>query len=298
MKFATTSKEANPFVGLSMDTSGAPITGDRDFLTGLETSIPNGTEDTGSLFEGLTVGGEDPSITRKPQASLDSLVDLFGGVSTETPVRSSGASVDPFASLSSGVSTPQSANGMIMSNVAQPFASGSVMNQAFGPGKVDLSQSGLLGGGGGLPPHMMYMSPAVLMQMVNMLPQGLPPAGLELGGMSPMLAQQQLAASLANIQRMGMGVNLGTGGGFQGNGVPATNLGQVYTDGFNFSSSAAPNYTMEVKKEDTKAFDFLKVDELTFIYTEDEFRCVCVCGLLLKLKSFIIVVIVSGCSEQ
>lgn len=47
-----------------------------------------------------------------------------------------GDSGDPFASLSSGVSIPQSANELIMSNVAQPFASGSVMNQALGPGKV------------------------------------------------------------------------------------------------------------------------------------------------------------------
>lgn len=278
MKFATTSKEADTFAGLSMDTSGAPITGDQDFLTGLETSIGNGTEDTGSLFEGLTVGGEDSTITGKSHASLDSLVDLFGGVSTETPVRSSGASVDPFASLSSGVSTPQSANGMVMSIVAQPFASGSAMNQAFGHGMVDLGQSGLLGGGGGLPPHMMYMNPAVLMQMVNMLPQGLPPAALGLGGMSPMLAQQQLAASLANIQRMGMGVNLGSGGGFQGNGAPAIHLGQVYTDGSNFASSAAPNYSMETKKEDTKAFDFLKVYEANLhLPRRRVLLCVCVC---------------------
>lgn len=57
MKFATTSKEADPFAGLSMDTSGAPITVDQDFLSGLETFIPNGTEDSRSIFEGLTVGG-------------------------------------------------------------------------------------------------------------------------------------------------------------------------------------------------------------------------------------------------
>lgn len=262
-KVATTSKEADPFAGTSLETSGV-LKSDQDFFTGfrvdkLEASIPNVSQDNGSLFDGLTVGGENSMITRNSQAPLDSLVDMFGELSTEIPAQFDGASIDPFATLPPGISTPQSANGMNKSNVGQPLASGSVMNQAFGPGKVDLSQSGILGSRGGLPPHMMYMNPAVLMQMANMLPQGFPPGGLGLGGINPMWAQQQLAASLANMQTLGVGMNLGTGGGFQGNGAPATNLGQVYSDGFDFSSSAVSRYSTEAKKEDTKAFDFLKV---------------------------------------
>ena len=229
MKVAATTKDADPF-------------GDQDFFTGLETSIPNGTQDSGSLFEGLTVGGgEESTITRKAQAPMDSLVDLFGGLSTETPAQSSGASVDPFA------------NEMDKSNVAQPLASGNVLNQGIGSGKAKLSQTGLP------PQSMMYMNPAVLMQMANVLPQG----------MNPMLAQQQLAASIANLQnlqnlqRMGnLGLNLSAGGSFQGNGTgPANNLDHMYTDGFDFSTTAAPRYSVEAKKEDTKAFDFLKVND-------------------------------------
>ena len=249
---------------MSQETLGVPKSEDQDFFTGfrvdkLETSIPNASQDNGSLFDGLTVGGEDSMITRNSPAPVDSLVDMFGGLSTETPVQFDGASIDPFATLPPGVSIPQSANGMNKSNVGQPLASGSVMNPAFGAGKVDLSQSGILGGGGGLPPHMMYMNPAVLMQMANMLPQGFAPGGIGLGGINPMWAQQQLAASLANMQTLGVGMNLGTGGGFQGNSAPATNLGQVYSDGFDFSSSAVPRYSTKANKEDTKAFDFLKV---------------------------------------
>lgn len=229
-KVATTTKGADPF-------------GDQDFFTRPETSIPNGTQDSGSLFEGLTVGGgEDSTISRKAQAPTDNLVDLFGGLSTETPAQSGGAPVDPFT------------NGMNKSYVAQPLAIGNVMNQGIGPGKVNLSQSGLP------PQSMMYMNPAVLMQMANVLPQGI----------NPMLAQQQLAASIANLQnlqnlqRMGnLGLNLGAGDGFQGHGNgPASNLGHMYTDGFDFSTTAAPRYSVEAKKEDTKAFDFLKVNDI------------------------------------
>ena len=78
-----------------------------------------------------------------------------------------------------------------------------------------------------------------------------------------------------------LGLNLSAGGGFQGNGTgPASNLGHVYTDGFDFSTTAAPRYSVEAKKEDTKAFDFLKVNDINLHHTKDMYGSVCVCLLV------------------
>lgn len=265
-----TTREADIFEGFSVNHASTPSSGD-DLFSGLrvdtvETAESNGTSDDSGLFEGLTFGGMDSTTSKKSQPPADSLVDLFGGLSTEAPVNANGASVDPFQGLSSSAgSKPSLANGTNNTNHLQPLGGVNLSKQVIGNGQVNPSQIGTPLAGGALPSQMMYMNPAVLMQMAggtfqpNMVPQGFGPGPASFGGMTPLQMQQQLAANLASMQALGIGMNLPTGSGSQGNVVSTSSFGQTYADGFDFSNPAGPRYSTEPKKEETKAFDWLKL---------------------------------------
>lgn len=283
-----TSAESDPF-GLSLNTGSTPSS-DVDLFSGLrvdhiETAQSNGDHDSSSLFEGLTIGVGETTTPFKPQAPVDSLVDMMGSASTETHTKANGNSMsDPFQGLStSGLTTELPASTTSNVNDAQSSTGiskqGSTFTQGLGSGTLDLGQLGMPPSGGGLPSQTMYMNPAVLMQMANggfppnmLLPQGFPGA-LGYGGVSPALAQQQLAASLANMQRLGMGMTMGGLAGFQGHLGSAHGLGQqTSSNSFDFSSPVGPRFTTaEPKKEDTKAFDFLKVHIITCVKLETFF---------------------------
>ena len=267
----TTTREADLFGGFSPNTASTPSSGD-DLFSGLgvdtvETGVSNGTSGDSGLFEGLTFGGEDSTTSKKAQPAPDSLVDLFGGLSTEAPVKANGASVDPFQGLiSSAGSKPSLSNGANNINHLQSLGGGNLSKQAIGNGQVNPSQVGSSLAGGALPSQMMYMNPAVLMQMAggtfqpNMMPQGFGPGPAAFAGMTPLQMQQQFAANLARMQALGIGMNFPTGAGsLQGNGVSSSSFGQTYPDGFDFSNPAGPRYSTEPKKEETKAFDWLKL---------------------------------------
>jgi len=264
-----TNKETDIFDGFSMNAVTTPSSTD-DLFSGLrvdsvETAISNGTSDDTGLFEGLSLGGEASTTSQKAQPPADSLVDLFGGLSTETPVKANDASVDPFQGLSSSASAPKPSlvNGTNTSHL-QSLAGGNISKQVVGNGQIHPSQVGTSLAGGALPSQMMYTNPALLMQMAgstfqpNMVPQGFGPGPAGFVGMTPLQMQQQLAANLASMQALGIGMNLPAGALSQGNGV-STSFGQSYSDGFDFSNPAGPRYSTEPKKEETKAFDWLKL---------------------------------------
>lgn len=262
-------READLFAGFSLNTASTPSSGD-DLFSGLrvdtvETAVSNGTSDDPGIFEGLTFGGEDSTTSKKTQPPADSLVDLFGGLSTEAHVKTNGASVDPFEGLSSAGSKPSLANGINSISHLQSLGGGNLSNLGVGNGQVNPSQVGTSLAGGTLPSQMVYMNPAALMQLTggtfqpNMVPQGFGPGPGGFAGMTPLQMQQQLAANLASMQALGIGMNLPTGAGSQGNRVSTSSFGQTYTDGFDFSNPAGPRYSTEPKKEETKAFDWLKL---------------------------------------
>jgi hypothetical protein len=259
-------RETDIFAGFSMNAASTPSSAD-DLFSGLrvdsvETAVPNGLSDDSGLFEGLSLGGEDSTSSQKAQPAADSLVDLFGGLSTETPVKANGASVDPFQGLSpsASASKPSHANGT-NTNHLQSLVGGHISKP--GAGNVP-SQVGTSLAGGALPSQM-YMNPALLMQMgggafqPNMVPQGFGPGPAGFAGMTPLQMQQQLAANLASMQALGIGMNLPAGPLSQGNVVPTSSFGPSFNDGFDFSNPAGPRYSTEPKKEDTKAFDWLKL---------------------------------------
>ncbi|KAG0627067.1 hypothetical protein M758_2G171400 [Ceratodon purpureus] len=271
-----TAREADIFAGFSRDTANTPSSG-HDLFSGLrvdsvETAASNGTSGDSGLFEGLSFGGEDSTTSKKAQPPADSLVDLFGGLSTEAPVKANGAPVkangapvDPFQGLNSSAGAkPSLSNGTNNFSQLQSLGGGSLSKQGVGIGQVNSSQVGTSLAGGALPSQMMYMNPAALMQIAggtfqpNMVPLGPGPAAF--ASMTPLQMQQQLAANLASMQALGIGMNLPTGVGPQGNGVTTSSFGHTYTDGFDFSNPAGPKYSTEPKKEETKAFDWLKLN--------------------------------------
>lgn len=263
-------RETDIFAGFSMNGASAPSSAD-DLFSGLrvdsvETAVSNGPADDSGLFDGLSLGGEDSTTSQKAQPAADSLVDLFGGLSTETPVKANGASVDPFQGLSGSASAskPFHANGA-NTNHLQSLGGGNISKQGVGSVQIHPSQVGTSLAGGALPSQTMYMNPALLMQMgggafqPNMVPQGFGPGPAGFAGMTPLQMQQQLAANLASMQALGIGMNLPAGPLSQGNVVPTSSFGPSFSDGFDFSSPAGPRYSTEPKKEDTKAFDWLKL---------------------------------------
>lgn len=267
-----TNRETDIFAGLSTNAASTPSSAD-DLFSGLRVdsvetaAASNGTSDYTGLFEGLSLGGEDSTTSQKAQPPADSLADLFGGLSTETPVKANGASVDPFQGLSSSAaaSKPSLANGSNNSHL-QSLGVGNISKLGVGNGPIHPSQVGTSLAGGVLPSQMMYMNPALLMQMAggtfqpNIVPQaGFGPGVAGFAGMTPLQMQQQLAANLASMQALGIGMNLPAGVVPQGNGASTSSFGQTYNDGFDFSNPAGPRYSTEPKKEETKAFDWLKL---------------------------------------
>ncbi|XP_024368366.1 protein MODIFIED TRANSPORT TO THE VACUOLE 1 [Physcomitrium patens] len=258
-----TTRAEDPFAGLSLHTASTPSSGDGLFsglrVDAVDSTAANGTSDYTGFFEGLTIGGDDSTTAKQAQPSAESLVDLFGGLSTTT-------SVDPFQDLaSSSASKPSLANGTSNPGQLDPLAWGNTSKQLGGNGQIDLGQLGTSSVGGALPSQMMYMNPALLMQMAggtmqpNMPPQGFAPGPASFAGMSPLMMQQQLAANLASMQALGIGMSFPAGAVSQGNGVPTSSFGQNYNDGFDFSNPSGPKYSTEPKKEETKAFDWLKL---------------------------------------
>lgn len=231
------------FSGLNASSTSSAATD--DLFSGLNASSTSSAAD--DLFSGLHVDSvSEPARNAQPPA--DSLVDLFGGLSTETSSKPTVAPVDPFKSLSSSaqpnVATVDPLKSLLSSSAAAsiPFSmtGGNMGSQGF----------------------------------------GLEPSGY--AGLSLLQIQQQLAANQASMQALRMGMNLNAGpmgmnlnagtmgmnltaGTPQGNGVfgtPQGNgmYGQSFNDGFDFSSGAGSRYTTtETKKEETKAFDWLKL---------------------------------------
>jgi hypothetical protein len=244
--------------GLSLNASSTSSAAD-DLFSGLNASSTSGAADdlfsglnasstssaaADDLFSGLHVDSvSEPAVlngtfeqvsstSRNAQPPADSLVDLFGGLSTETSSKPTIAPLDPFKNLSSSaqptVASVDPLKSLLSSSAAasKPFSmtGGNIGSQGFGP----------------------------------------EPSGY--AGMSLLQIQQQLAANQASMQALRMGMNL-TAGAPQGHGIYAAGIpqgngmyGHSFNDGFDFSSNAAGNrYTTETKKEETKAFDWLKL---------------------------------------
>jgi hypothetical protein len=257
---ASASSTPDLFSGLNVDTS------ETLYSHAAAKSSDLGKGDSDNLFSGLTVGNGESDTSAQQHGSMDSLADLMGGLSTEIPNSTS----DPFQSLSaSGMNTQQSTRVPATSLGNQSGLShGSPLptlgNQAR-PLGIPLPQ-----GGGGVSQPMMYMNPAVLMGMAGgglppnmLLQQALASGALGYGGINAAFMQQQFTPGLlASMQRqgVGMGMDIGAGGGLQGGSLGhGSALGNSFSDGFDFSNNASANYmATETKKEETKAFDFLK----------------------------------------
>lgn len=233
---ASSSSSATDDLFSGLNASSTSSAAADDLFSGLNASSTSSAAD--DLFSGLHVDSvSEPARNAQPPA--DSLVDLFGGLSTETSSKPTVAPVDPFKSLSSS---------------AQPAVA------SVDPLKSLLSSSAAA-------------SRPFSMTGGNMGSQGFGPEPSGYAGMSLLQIQQQLAANQASMQALRMGMNLNAGtmgmnltaGTPQGNGVfgtPQGNgmYGHSFNDGFDFSSGAGSRYTTtETKKEETKAFDWLKL---------------------------------------
>ncbi|CAM6010964.1 unnamed protein product [Sphagnum balticum] len=243
----------DPFFTKSQDASRSSLT--PDLFSGL-------TLDT--IFSGLTVSNGESAASAKQHSSLDSLADLMGGLSTDVPISVS----DTFQSLSASATTTQQP----MRIPAPSLGNHSGLSHgSFIPTlRTEARPMGIPPpqGGRGLPQQMMYMNPAVLMAMAGsglapnvLLQQSLASGAPGYVSINAGFMQQHLAPGFESVQRHGMGMDIGAGGGLQGGSLGhGSGLGHSFNDGFDFSSNAAPNYvsTAETKKEETKAFDFLK----------------------------------------
>jgi len=245
------------FSGLTLDTSetlASTVTAKGSDL---------GREENNNLFSGLTVSNGELAASAKQHSSLESLADLMGGLSTDVPISVS----DTFQSLSASATTTQQP----MRIPAPSLGNHSGLSHgSFIPTlQTEARPMGIPPqGGGGLPQQMMYMNPAVLMAMAGsglvpnvLLQQSLASGAPGYVSINAGFMQQHLAPGFESMQRHGMGMDIGAGGGLQGGSLGhGSGLGHSFNDGFDFSSNAAPNYVSaaETKKEETKAFDFLK----------------------------------------
>nr|PNR62381.1 hypothetical protein PHYPA_000805 [Physcomitrium patens] len=261
-----TTREGDHLAELSVNTAST-ISFDNDLFSGLRVDAVHGDASSGAfgdtgLFEGL--GVKDSITAKTAQPPAENLVDLFDGLSTETSVTVNYASIDSFQGLSSSLDSKPSAIGTNISQL-QSLSGGNTSRPSVGNGQIASSQFVTSSVRGPLPSQMMYTYPALLAPTAGGTFQP-SMASLEfahgpaiIAGMSALMMQQQLAANLETMQALGIGMGPPVGTGSQGNGVSTCSFGQIYNDGFDFSNPAGPAHSTEPQKEETKAFDWLKL---------------------------------------
>lgn len=261
--------DADPFAGMSFhssDNSGGSIK-EPDLFSGLNMDggrrdenggavEGSGRKDGGiSLFDGLSA-----TDGRNATAAQDNLVDLMGSLSTSNGTPSAKKINEQLQSFSSLDRPLEQQVPMAPSNFSGVANQPNLfqINQPQRPGV----QAGGFQGSGVAP--QMYFIPAGNGQYVQGFPGGVPaqfagnvmlqpgfsPGPVNYAGINAAFAQQQYTPGFPGMPRYGGLQTSNSNGGFQPN----------YPDNFDFSGDPGSRYASvaeAMKKEDTKAFDFI-----------------------------------------
>jgi hypothetical protein len=217
-----------------------------DWAGNTEESLNITTTDTDDVFSGVSFHTSDKTIE-------DSTSDLFSGLSVENTGMDGGGfdllnglhdkkdnfsssnlptSSDSLADLIGSVSSGKGYDNGKPSSMLNAGFDNALRNPSLGPALMQ--PMGMMGG---------YQAPMMMHQNF-----GLP-------SINPIF-QQQILAGMAGLHRVNAGMNVMNGGNSQG----ALGSGGIFGNDFDFSGAASARFpTDSVKKEDTKAFDFISV---------------------------------------
>lgn len=278
--------EADPFAGMSFHSSdnSSGNTKEADLFSGLDMDTGRRAENGGavegsgrvddgaSLFEGLSVSHGVNNTAAAPQVGL---VDLMGSLSTSNGAPASNKKASEQLQSFSSLDRPVQQQPVPLAPSSNMGGSGNLSNlyQTGQPQRVGGgAQAGVFPGTAGVAPQMYFIPPGSGAQYVQGFPGGMPGAfpvngmlqpgvqtagHMNYAGMNAGFAQQHFAPGFPGIPRYG-GLQTGNsnGGGLQPN----------YPDNFDFSGDPSSRYVAvaeSMKKEDTKAFDFISVSALS-----------------------------------
>lgn len=246
-------KEEDPFVGLAIHTEGAEgsdstnnlfsglVLGNSSEMENVDTGTSN--KENGSFFSDFAQNIEQSNS--KPSVQSESLDDIFGSLSINPSLSESyQQTVNSGNATSNDPGTGLQFLQQNHSTVYQALDSIPI-SQMMG---ADLSSISSVGS--------MYNMPS------NMAThQMFPLQAMNFGPVGNSLAQQQLLAAMANLQRLRMGVGSETAGFFGTDSGMGNGLAPTFSDGFDFSGDPIPNRVSTTessrKEEKTRAFDFI-----------------------------------------
>lgn len=245
--------EEDPFVGLAIHTEGAEgnasannlfsglVLGNSSEMENVDTGTSN--KDNGNFFSDFAQNIEQSNS--KPSVQSDSLDDIFGSLSINQSLSESYQQT-----VNSGNATsnyPGTGFQFLQQNHPTVY-------QALD----SLPSSQMMGANSSPLPSVstMYnMPPNMVMH------QMFPLQATNFGPIGNSLAQQQLLAAMANLQRLTMGVGSETTGFFGTDSGMGNGLAPSYSDGFDFTGDPTPNRVSTTessrKEEKTRAFDFI-----------------------------------------
>lgn len=248
-------KEEDPFAGLSIHTDvteGSNITSNlfSGLVVGADSEIQNEVsrspfKEENSLFSDFSQSVEQNQS--KPPPLSENLDDLFSSLSVSQPFSDGSQQRDKNNAANVIPNDPQAGLQFLQQNHLTGF-------QAFSTAP----SSQMMGGN---PPLLSSVGPINNFPQNMMMPQMFPLQSMNFGPIGNPLAQQQLLAAMANLQRFGMGVNSDSGGLLQTDSGIGKGSSRMYPDGFDFSSDPLSSHVLNAessrKEEKTRAFDFI-----------------------------------------